>query len=840
MLYKRCIFLLLFCLFSLLGIAQKDRNEIPLKNILGLISKEHQVRFSYLEDEIVVYALIAPDKNWSLEEKINYLKRLTRLQFKRISEKYFTIYDDKKVDKPLCGFLIDADSGKGIENALIKIEKTNFITFTEANGHFTVPKISSEKILIQHQGYQTFSISPEELNIPDCPKFRLQPLLQSLDEVITQRYLTTGISKKNDGTIVIKPKKFGLLPGLIEPDVLQTMQQVPGIISIDETISNINVRGGTHDQNLFLWNGIRMFQTGHFFGLISAFNPSLAQNITISKNGSSAFFGESVSSLVDISSQSGNTENTNASLSSNMISAEFYSKIKISDNANFTFSARRSLTDIFQSPTYESYSNRIFQNTVITDLTTNAIVGYKSNVDFYFYDITAQFEQKIGTKHQFNIDVIAIENTLQFDQSTATLNKNSALEQESFGGSLQWKTNWNANHYTEFKAYFSAYDLNSSNQTLESNQTLAQKNKVLDYGFQIRNSNRLTDRLTFNTGYQINEIGVTNFDEINLPLFSRTITNVLISHAGIAEGVFETEAKKTYIRAGLRTNYFTKFGLFLAEPRLQFNQALGSYWRLEILGEQKSQTLSQIIDLQQDFLGVEKRRWTLANNEGIPIQKSNQLSVGLSFKKNNWLVTVDNFYKKINGITSSSQGFLNQFELERAIGDYQVVGSEFLIQKSFNRFYTWMSYAYNDNKYDFTTLSSSSFPNNFEVTHAISWAGIYEWKKVKLALGAKWHTGRPITTPTNFTVSESNPTIVYNAPNNEKLKDYFQVNFSASKEWQLGAKTSLMTSASILNLLNTKNSINRFYRVNTTENTVESVDTYSLRMTPNLNIKFSF
>ncbi|MEY2629468.1 MAG: hypothetical protein RLZZ469_363, partial [Bacteroidota bacterium] len=338
MLYKRCIFLLFFCLFSLLGIAQKDRKEIPLKNILGLISKDHQVRFSFIEDEIVVYALTPPDKNWSLEEKINYLKRITRLQFKRISEKYFTIYDDKKVDKPLCGYLIDAVSGKGIENALIKIENTDFTTFTEANGHFTIPKISSEKIQIQHQGYQTFSISPEALNVPDCPKFQLQPILQNLDEVITHRYLTTGISKKNDGTIVIKPKKFGLLPGLIEPDVLQTMQQIPGIISIDETISNINVRGGTHDQNLFLWNGIRMFQTGHFFGLISAFNPSLAQNITISKNGSSAFFGESVSSLIDISSQNSNTENTNASLSSNMISAEFYTKVKISDNSNFTFS----------------------------------------------------------------------------------------------------------------------------------------------------------------------------------------------------------------------------------------------------------------------------------------------------------------------------------------------------------------------------------------------------------------------------------------------------------------------------------------------------------------------
>ena len=63
------------------------------------------------------------------------------------------------------------------------------------------------------------------------------------------------------------------------------MQQIPGVYSADQTISNINVRSGTHDQNLFLWNGIRLFQTGHFFGLISSLNPNLAHTISISKNG---------------------------------------------------------------------------------------------------------------------------------------------------------------------------------------------------------------------------------------------------------------------------------------------------------------------------------------------------------------------------------------------------------------------------------------------------------------------------------------------------------------------------------------------------------------------------
>jgi hypothetical protein len=840
MFQNRAVFLFIFLFFSILSFAQNDKNAIPLKNILNLITSQHNVRFNYIEDEVVVYAIVSPNKKWSLEQKIKYLEKQTNLQFKLIGQKYYSIYNDKKLDKPLCGFLIDYDTGKPIENALLSIEGTTDTAFTDADGHFKLPKVSSNSIKIEHPSYNSITLNPKELYVVDCPKLKLQSIIQSLDEVITQRYIATGIIKKNDGTIQIKPKKFGILPGLIEPDVLQTMQQVPGIISVDETISNINVRGGTHDQNLFLWNGMRIFQTGHFFGLISAFNPSLSQEITISKNGSSAFFGESVSSLVTISSRSNTIEETHSSLSSNLISAEFFSKIKVSDKANVTVAGRRSLTDFFSSPTYKNYSNRIFQNTVITDLNDNQIINYNNDVDFYFYDVSLQYQQKIGTKNELNIDFLVIENSLDFNQTVSNLSENSKLTQENFGSTFRWKTNWNKNNFTEITAYLSQYDLQSNNKSIENDQILLQRNKVLDYSLKIKNSNKLSSSFTLNSGYQFNETGVTNFDEINLPIFSRKITNVLLTHAGIVEGIYEPESKKTLINAGLRVNYFDKFNEFVLEPRLQFNQSLTSSIRLEILAEQKSQTLSQIIDLQQDFLGVEKRRWTLANNNTIPIQKSNQFSIGFNFKKNNWLITLDNFYKKITGITTSSQGFQNQFELEKSVGNYQVFGTEFLIQKTFNHFYSWLSYSFNDNKYDFDQLNNAVFPNNFEVTHAISWAGIYEWKQVKFALGTKWHTGRPITTPIAFTVTETEPNILYNSPNNSKLEDYFQVNFSASKKWNLNDTMKLETAVSVLNLLNTKNSINRFYRVNSANNSVESVDTFSLEMTPNFNIKLNF
>lgn len=837
---QKKFFSLLFLFFSLFAVkAQQDKNELPLKKVLDEISITNNVKFNYIEEELIIFKIIPPKENLPLSEKIKYIESKTRLSIKKISDNYYSVFNNHKLDKPLCGYLIDADTGIPIDNATIKISETKTTVFSNEKGFFEMPLTSLNAIEISHLNFEKKIINPVQLYISDCPTIKLNSNIQQLSEVIAQRYLTTGIYKKNDGTIEVKPSKFGILPSLIEPDILQTMQQIPGINSVDETVSNINVRGGTHDQNLFLWNGIRMFQTGHFFGMISAFNPSLSQTISVTKNGSSAFFGESVSSLIDISSHTKNIEKNTSSISTNLISAEFYTKIKASEKANFIISGRRSLTDFFASPTYKNYRNKVFQNTVVTNLNNNQTIDFKTGEKFYFYDLTTQYQQKIGLKNELSTDFIVIKNSLFVNQFTTETSKNSNLGQESLGGNINWKTNWNSNNYSQIQFYGSKYALVSKNESIESNHILNQENDVLTIGFQLKNSNKINKNLTLNNGYQFDQTGVTNYDQINLPLFSRKTIEVIRTHALIAEGAFETENKKTFLKVGVRGNYYTKFKTYLIEPRIQFNQALSKNIRLEILGEQKSQTLSQVIDLQEDFLGIEKRRWTLANDGAIPIQKSNQISLGFSFKNNNWLITLDNFYKKITGITTSSQGFQNQFEFVKSSGDYQVLGTEFLIQKNFGKFYTWMSYSYNDNKYFYKTLSPPEFFNNFELKHSVSWAGIYEWNSFKLALGCKWHTGKPITTPFTNTLDTNNQ-IVYNSPNNAKLNDFFQLNFSASKDWKLSDKIGLQTNISVINILNTQNSINRFYRVNPNNNNVESVNTYALDLTPNVNIKLSF
>ena len=65
-------------------------------------------------------------------------------------------------------------------------------------------------------------------------------------------------------------------------------------------------------------------------------------------------------------------------------------------------------------------------------------------------------------------------------------------------------------------------------------------------------------------------------------------------------------------KVGARFNFIENLNTFskvLIEPRINLNVKLANYLRAEVLGEFKSQTTNQVVDLEQNFLGVEKRRW---------------------------------------------------------------------------------------------------------------------------------------------------------------------------------------------------------------------------------------
>ncbi|WP_239455775.1 TonB-dependent receptor [Flavobacterium ginsenosidimutans] len=833
-----------FLFFLALNLFAQDKGKVmPIKKIIIDIEEQHGVSFNYTEDNIEGLQLNPPKKSLSLEQKLEYLRKRTHLSFENIGNKFINIYKKNNEAPIICGYVFSNIDKKPIENANVSLNNKTHIT-TDSQGYFEFNKEDKNTFIISHVGFASKRITAGNPDAKNCLQIVLEPEITELHEIKTNAILASGISKNTDGSLEIKPKKFGILPGLIEPDALQTMQQIPGVNSLDESVSSINVRGGTHDQNLFLWNGIRMFQTGHFFGLISVFNPNLGHTISIYKNGSSAFYGESVSSVVAISSTPEKAEKNSFSAGINMINADVYGKYNLSKKSYIEISARKSITDFVETPTYKEYFNKVFQNTTITDFSQNQNLNYKSDKKFGFYDATIKYAQKIGIKDQIVLDLITIKDNLEVTKSAVSYNINKAqnniLRQQNYGGNLSWKRNWNSFNTTKINVYNSSYELLADQKSIYENQTVIQENTVNNNGVNLENNHILNSKFSFSDGYQFNEIGITNLEQVTNPDFYRKVKDVLRTHALIVEGKYNDTISRVYFKGGMRLNYIEKFKKYIAEPRLQLGYGISKSLNLELLGELKSQNSQQIIDLQKDYFGIEKRRWIISNNGTIPIQKSRQLSLNLFYKKNDWLLDIENFYKKVTGITTSSQGFQNQLEFVRTTGGYEIWGIEMLVQKKINHFLTWLSYTYNENNYNFPNYEYSRFPNNFELTHTLSWAAIYEKNNFKIALGTKWTSGRPKTSPNLSQIDLFDPVLVYNKPNDSNLNMFSQVNLSSTYKWETADGIQYKIGISILNILDRRNEISEYYRINSLTNSIEEVDTFSLQRTPNLSFRVSF
>ncbi|MDN3492615.1 FecR domain-containing protein [Winogradskyella bathintestinalis] len=666
--------------------------------------------------------------------------------------------------------------------------------------------------------------------------------IQQLEEVVVTNYLTKGISKTNNGTIEADTKDFQILPGLIAPDVLQIAQKLPGIISVDERISNINVRGGTNDQNLILFEGIRMYQTGHFFGLISAFNPYLSDNFTVFKNGTSAKYGNAVSSTITIRNSNDIKEKTNVGIGSNLLSVDGYTTIPLSKKMALQLAARRSFTDLLVSNTYDSYFERIFKDSELNSSNNKTQLALDER--FLFHDFNAKLLYDIDASSKLRVNLINMYNNLNYNQVFTTTNNNfqsteSKLNQESFGLSTTYANVLKNDVNLSTELYFSKYDLYARNNDITNNQIVKQENKVEDYGARLDISKVVSPSLKINLGYQFNEIAVTNSEDIINPDFMSITKEIIRTHALFGEVVRFSKSRNTYFRLGARVNYFNQLKALIIEPRFAFNQKLSESFRLEILGELKSQTVSQIIDLQQDFLGIEKRRWQLANGRNLPIIKSQQVSAGLIYNQNDLLVTIESYYKNVSNITAQSQGFQNQFQFTNDIGSYTVIGFDFLINKRIKNFSTWVSYSFSKNDYHFENLNKGhSFANTLDLQHVVNASLIYNLSNFKLGLGFNWHSGKPYTTPTSQQ-DNNNSIIEYNSPNHSRLPDYFRTDISAIYNFRISNKVKANVGASVWNVFNHTNVVNRYY-TNDSEDSLIKNDNRSLKFTPNVSFRLSF
>ncbi|MEM6719528.1 MAG: TonB-dependent receptor [Bacteroidota bacterium] len=721
-----------------------------------------------------------------------------------------------------------------------------------------LPETLSETLdVISEQTQLTFrKITANSYVLKKQKRPKIVERMINLDEVLISNYLTTGFLKTIDGAIEATPRDFQVLPGFVEPDVMQSVQLIPGIQSPDETSTGLNIRGGTPDQNLILWDSIKMYQYDHFFGMISSFNPYLIDNVSIYKNAAPSRYGNHISGVIDIESYSKIPKKTKVSLGTNMIYVDAYVQQPIGEKVAVIASFRRSYSDVFETVTFDEFSEQIFQNTKITDNTgTFSDVLSRTNNSFYFIDFTAKVIAELSEDTQLEVSSIASRNELDFVSQFDEINRRTDDELfiENWGVGLSWTQNWQKDLTTEVNLTATRFNLEYLGEELLSNlfdYETVKENGIFEIGLHAQATYQLNKQHRFVGGYELisNELDYTigqQSDVIFDPDFLVTSENSQNTiHALFGEHRFSRNDWTIF--SGIRGNYATELGEFFIEPSVHVTKKINAHFNANFSVERQYQFVSQITEFETQSFGLENQVWVSTDDE-IPVLRSEQVSLGGNFQYDSWSVDAEVYYKKISNLTSLTRGF----DIETtglSIGESTITGLDVLVKKRFYNFTSLASYAFTQNEFQFDNLNNTNpFDGNFDIRHYLSLVQSAKFGNLELSLGWRYRTSRPYTLATGLEGDNAdNIEIVYGERNGERLHPYHRLDFSAKYEIKPFKNNDLKASFgfSLLNMYNQKNILNRNYRVilNTqnAEFQLRTIDKISLGRTPNFMVRLEF
>jgi hypothetical protein len=136
------------------------------------------------------------------------------------------------------------------------------------------------------------------------------------------------------------------VPALAEPDLLRTVQLLPGVVARNDYSVGLNVRGGDADQNLVLLDGQVVFNPFHLGGLVSTFADDAVQGLDFLAGGFPARYGGRLSSVLDVAEREGGANGLHGSAAVSLLSAKLHFEGPLPRRAgSWIVAARRTYAD---------------------------------------------------------------------------------------------------------------------------------------------------------------------------------------------------------------------------------------------------------------------------------------------------------------------------------------------------------------------------------------------------------------------------------------------------------------------------------------------------------------
>jgi len=692
----------------------------------------------------------------------------------------------------ISGFVIDSQNGETLIGANIYFENAQFGTSTNTSGYYIIPDLQPGKytLICAYMGYKDFL---KKITIDPNQKLKLNiilnpDLMETESIVVSDDSVRTSIKlfRKAISKISLSPTEIKQMPAVAEADLLRTLQSLPGILPISDYSSEIYVRGGTSDQNLFLIDGADVYNPEHAFGLFSTFNTDAIKNVEISKGGFSADYGGRLSSVLNITNLDGNRKSFEGMAEVSLLSAKATLQMPIGNFGSVSGSFRR---------TYLAETAKLF---------------IEKMPNYYFYDANIKAFFDINNDNKISVSYYNSYDDLNYEfnsgnEDSPTLNYNWG----NTSGSIRWTHIFNPNFFSNF--WITASKFNSSFDILDINE----QNKVKDFSakghFEYAVNRSLNARFGFE--YKLLDISFMQ-DSPNGIIDISGEHNYLAGHFSL----LWHPSDRWEIEPGIRYNRFSNDKTFQDwAPRFSAKYRLSKTINLKASTGIFYQYLQKI---PRPFIAD---IWTASDQN---YDRSQAKHFILGFQKeiaNNLGFETEVYYKDYKNLYSLTNYFLDfqpqQYDPEgKPIynstsglfnrGDGYSYGVEFLIRKNFGSVNGWLAYSIAETDYHIDGINHDNyFQPRHDRTHVVNFVfnmdiknalrelrgAAYKIDKGKWKFGANfiYSSGQPITLTSSTYSAQSIPDQPYNqlflyptSINNFRLPAYIRLDLSLTYERQ--------------------------------------------------------
>ena len=306
-------------------------------------------------------------------------------------------------------------------------------------------------------------------------QLRAQEQRDTLEASRVTSDMMRSISFSQTGHERMEALKFELAPVLGSPDIIRTLQGLPGVAMGNEMSSGLYVRGGDGSDNLYLFDGAPVWQTAHMGGVFSVINSDILDNVDVYKSGFPARFGGKISSVEDISVKAGDFDQKHIKYSLGLtdgrvtLEGPFMNK-----KTSYLVSLRQNWMSLMTRPTFKIASN------LFPDRMTN----YLSDGWYGFTEMDGKVSTRLSSTSTFEFSILADVDFLRYrdhyggDEMSWS---DHGLKLSSYWGNIvavaAWKTKPSDKYYSYFRVYYSRGYANISTRSdyLEDNPYIERK-----------------------------------------------------------------------------------------------------------------------------------------------------------------------------------------------------------------------------------------------------------------------------------------------------------------------------------------------------------------------------